>query len=71
MNTTFKTKQEAIAAGFRPANLHQDKDISGVNSRGYRYQESDGGKTVHVLCTEETNNIGRKGAVFPMYPPKN
>ena len=70
MNTTFKTKQDAIDAGFRPANRHHDKDISGVNSFGYKFQDGDGNKTVHVLMTEETNSIGRKGAVSPMYPPK-
>ena len=69
MNTNFKNLQEAVAAGFTPVNRAGDKDVSGINSFGYRYENSEGQRSVSVWLAEELNQMRRPGAVIPMYPP--
>ena len=66
----FRTKAEAIEAGYRLVNRRNDRDTSGPNSFGYSYESESGEKTVTVWFTEETNKIGRLGAFAAMYPPR-
>ncbi len=71
----FTTKQQAIEAGYRPVDRKRDRDISnegtgGSKWFGYDFRNPDGEETVEVWLTDETNKIGNKGAVSPMYPPK-
>jgi hypothetical protein len=70
MSHTFATKEDAIAAGYRPVNRKTAKDTSGPNSFGYDFQDSEGNETVTVWLTEEKNKLGQKGCFLPMYPPK-
>jgi len=69
MNTNFKTLAEAEAAGFVQVNRDTDKDISGPHSFGYRFENSDGKRSVSVFLGEELNQMRQPGAVIPMYPP--
>lgn len=69
MRHEFKTKQEALAAGYTPVDRLRDRDVSGYNSFGYAFTNAEGQKTVDVWLSEEINRINRKGAVIPMYPP--
>lgn len=66
---TFRTKREAIEAGYRLAKRGVHKDVSGGNSFGYEFEDADGNRTVTVRLTEERNMIGRPGAYVPMFPP--
>lgn len=71
MSHEFKTKADAIAAGYRSVNRHNDKDISGPGSFGYDFQNEQGETSVTVWLTEVKNKGGGIGAFIPMYPPKN
>lgn len=71
----FKTRDEAIAAGYRmPSRGAGDVDISGSapgggSWYGYQYRSRTGQQTVTVSLTEATNAANRKGAFTPMFPP--
>ena len=70
MSHEFKTKADAIAAGYRSPNRTKDKDTSGPDSFGYSFENDDGEETVTVWLTEAINKVGKKGAFVVMYPPK-
>ncbi len=70
MKTTFKNMQEALDAGFRTVNHRTDSDTSGPGSWGYAFQNPSGEETIGVYLSDEKNKGGKKGAVVPMYPPK-
>lgn len=69
-NHRFNTKQDALDAGYKPVNRKTDKDISGVDSFGYNFQNKEGDETVTVWISEELRMSGQKGYAVPMYPPK-
>lgn len=66
---TFKTKADAIDAGYRMPNRHIDKDTSGPGSFGYSFQNEQGEETVTVWLEDAINKAGHKGAFIVMYPP--
>jgi hypothetical protein len=66
---TFTTRAAAVAAGYRTPDRKTDRDISGRNLFGYRFQAPDGQTTVTVRLTEETNSAGQIGCYTPMFPP--
>ena len=70
MAHTFDTKQDAIEAGYTTASRTADKDISGPNSFGYDFENTDGRKTVTVWLRKARNKAGGTGAFIPMYPPE-
>lgn len=70
MAHNFKTKQDALAAGYRPVNRRTDADISGPRQFGYQFRNSAGEETVTVWLSEEPNQIGQPGAFLPLYPPQ-
>lgn len=71
MEHQFRTKQEAIEAGYRPVNRQADTDTSGPNSFGYSYRNKAGEETVTVWLTEDLNQLRQPGCFVPMYPPAN
>ena len=68
MQHTFKTMTDALGAGYTLPSSN-DKDISGPNSFGYDFEDTDGRQTVTVNLTEERNKIGGTGDCCAMFPP--
>ena len=69
MSHTFAKFADAEAAGYTNASPTHDQDVSAPYSRGYRYQDDQGNKTVMVYFTQEKQYHGF-GTAKPMYPPK-
>lgn len=69
MSHTFKKFADAYAAGYTDASRTHDRDVSDPYFIGYRYQDSQGNKTVTVYFTEEKQSHGF-GTAKPMYPPR-
>ncbi len=65
----FKTKQDAINAGYIPVNRKVDKDVSGHNFFGYDFENTKKEKSVMIYLTDVRNKIGDLGAYSPMFPP--
>ncbi len=66
----FKTRQDAINAGYICVNKRVDKDISGYPYFGYDFENDEGNKTVNIFLSEVRNSIGDLGTYTPMFPPK-
>lgn len=69
MSTTtrrYATYAEAEADGWRRINHSTDRDVSGLNMRGYVYQAPDGTLSETITLTEERNKLGRPGAFAAM-----
>ncbi len=58
----FKTKQDAIDAGYRLVNKRFDKDVSGYPYFGYTFENEVGVRTEDVL-------LSKIGKYCPMFPP--
>ena len=71
MTTTFRTRYatraEALADGWCSVNRKADRDISGGNFFGYKYQSSDGQDSTTIALTHERNAIGTLGCFVEMF----
>jgi hypothetical protein len=66
----FARIEDAIAAGWRRPGA-KDIDVSGGQSYGYVFVDSDdGARSVTVYLSREPNKIGGTGAYLSMFPPK-
>jgi len=66
----FKTKLEALRAGWTSVNRKNDRDVSGYPYFGYEYQNENGQRSKLVWLSNEKNKMGDMGAFISMYPPK-
>jgi hypothetical protein len=65
--TRYATVQEALADGWRRVNHRTDRDASGGNYIGYKYQSPDGQETTTIFLTKERNKIGQLGCCVEMF----
>jgi hypothetical protein len=65
--TTYATRAEAEADGWRSIDRRTDRDVSGGNFMGYEYESPDGQRSVMVWFTAEQNKIGKFGCFAPMF----
>ena len=65
--TRYATLQEAQADGWRRVNCKNDRDVSGGNFFGYKYQLPDGQASTTITLTQEPNRIGQRGCCIEMF----
>jgi|688.fasta_scaffold2390226_1 hypothetical protein len=65
--TRYATFQEAQADGWRRVNRRTDRDVSGGNFFGYKYESPDGQESTTIALTQERNKIGRLGCYVEMF----
>jgi hypothetical protein len=65
--TSYATLQEAQADGWRRVNHKTDRDVSGGNFVGYKYQSPNGQESTTITLTQERNKIGWLGCCVEMF----
>jgi hypothetical protein len=65
--TTYATRAEAEADGWRSVNRKTDCDVSGGNFMGYEYESPDGQRSVTITFTAARNKIGTIGCCAQMF----
>jgi len=69
--TSYATLPEAQADGWRQVNRKNDRDVSGGNFVGYKYQSPDGQASTTITLTQERNRIGQLGCCIQMFRDSN
>jgi len=64
----FKTIDDALDAGYHRAT--KSNDVTDPPYFGYHFIDAEGNKSVFVWIENEKNQMGKLGAVVPMFPPK-
>lgn len=63
----YTTLQEAQSDGWRRVNRKTDRDISGGNFFGYKYQSPDAQVSTTITLTQERNKPGTLGCCVEMF----
>lgn len=67
IRTTYTTRTEAEADGWRSVNRRADRDVTEGPFFGYDYEAPDGQQSTTITFTEATNRMGWKGCCAEMF----
>jgi hypothetical protein len=65
--TTYPTRADAEADGWRSVNRQTDRDVSGDPFMGYHFEAPDGQQSTQITLTDATNRMGWKGCCVQMF----
>lgn len=69
--TVYATFQQAQADGWRRIDHKTDRDISGGDSFGYKYESPDGHTSTTIIFTKECNKMEFPGCCVQMFRDSN
>ena len=65
--TTYATRAEAEADGWRSVTRRSDRDVTEGPFMGYEFEAPDGQRSTQITLTEATNRLGWKGCCAQMF----
>jgi hypothetical protein len=67
IRTTYATRAEAEADGWRSINRQTDRDVTEGLAMGYAFEAPDGQRSTQIIFTKEPNKMGWKGCCAQMF----
>lgn len=65
--TTYATRADAIADGWRSVNCRIDRDVSEGPFFGYAFEALDGQRSTQITLTKAKNRMGGEGCAIQMF----